>query len=69
MDDLMSAFRKVFCEVEEVEPYRSLRFLNLPPMSRGQWVIEEGIILLKEKKSNMSSTCIILSIDKSKQKV
>ena len=65
----MSAFRKVFCEVEEVEPYRSLRFLNLPPMSRIQWVIEQSIILLKEKNSNMSSTCIILSIDKSKQKV
>ena len=46
----MSAFRKFFGEVEEVEPYRSLRFLNLPPMSRGQWVIEESIILLKEKK-------------------
>ena len=65
----MSAFRKVFGEVEEVEPYRSLRFLNLPHMSRVKWVIEESIILLKEKKSNMSSTCIILSIDKSKQKV
>ena len=65
----MSAFRKVFGEVEEVEPYRSLRFLNLPPMSRGQWVIEESIILLKEKKSNMSSMFIIVSIDKSRQKV
>ena len=65
----MSAFRKVFGEVEEVELYRSLRFLNLPPMSRGQWVIEESIILLKEKKSNMSSTCIIVLIDKSRQKV
>ena len=65
----MSAFRKVFGEVEEAEPYRSLRFLNLPPMSRGQWVIEESIILLKEKKSNMSSMCIIQSLDKNRQKV
>ena len=46
----MSAFRKVFCEVEEVEPYRSLRFLNLPPMSRGQWVIEESIIDKSKQK-------------------
>ena len=65
----MSALRKVFGEVEEVEPHRSLIFLNLPPMSRGQWVIEESIILLKEKKSTMSSKCIILSIDKSRPKV
>jgi len=65
----MSAFRKFFGEVEEVEPYRILRFLNLTAMSRRQWVIEQSIILLKEKKSNMRSTCIILSIDKSKQKV
>ena len=46
----MSAFRKVFGEVEEVEPYRSLRFLNLPPMSRGQWVIEESIIDKSKQK-------------------
>ena len=69
MNDLINSFRKVFGEVEEVEPYRSLRFLNLTAMSRRQWVIEQSIILLKEKKSNMRSTCIILSIDKSKQKV
>ena len=69
MDDVMSTFSKVFGEVEEVEPYRSLTFLNLPPMSRRQWVIEQSIILLKEKNSNMRSMCIILSVDKSEQKV
>ena len=65
----MSSFRKVFGEVEVVELFRSLRFLNLPPMSRRQPGIEQSIILLKEKKCHMSSTCIILSIDKNRQKV
>ena len=65
----MSTFRKVFGEVEVVDPCRSLRFLNLPPMSRRQPRIEQSIILLKEKKSHMSSTCIIVSIDKNRQKV
>ena len=50
MNDLINSFRKVFGEVEEVEPYRILRFLNLTSMSRRQWVIEQSIRLLKGKK-------------------
>ena len=40
MNDLINSFRKFFGEVEEVEPYRSLRFLNITAMSSRQWVIE-----------------------------